>query len=99
MINTKRHRKTIDSIVTQCSERGLDDIGQMCLRNALVKILKRLELAKVRATKTVEPAAQTDNSIKAEIASIFNDASVNTREGICIMSYQQFARLRQLSAI
>ena len=51
MIITKRHQKIVQSLTTQCATHGLDDIGQMCLNNALVKILKRLELAELRITK------------------------------------------------
>jgi cystathionine beta-lyase family protein involved in aluminum resistance len=64
MINTKRHQKVVESIVKQCTDHGLDDIGQCCLNNALVKIFKRLELAEVRAAKAEELAAQTNNTTK-----------------------------------
>jgi hypothetical protein len=48
---------------------------------------------------TEESPGTASNSVKAEITSIFNDAFVNVREGICVISYQQFTRLRQLSAV
>jgi len=51
------------------------------------------------ASEQGESPATYSQQLKAEIASVLNDAFVNTRGGICVISYQQYVKLRQLSAV